>query len=50
MIKIGKLFILNEAEMDELYYDIEHFRKYKIMAEIDWEQEQEHETNTQTNL
>lgn len=49
MRKIGKLYIVTESEMDEIRYDLDLFYKYKVMAELNW-REQEHEESNQADL
>lgn len=38
MKKIGKYYIVSEIEIDEIRYKLDWYYKYKVMAEIDWEE------------
>lgn len=49
MKKIGKYYIVSEIEMDEIIYKLDWYFKYKVMAEIDWE-ELEREKSIAKNL
>ncbi len=49
MKKIGNYYIVSEIEMDEIRYKLDWYYKYKVMAEIDWE-ELEHEQAVETAL
>ena len=41
MKKIGNIYILTEKEMDALRYELDKCRKYKILAEMEWEKADE---------
>lgn len=49
MKKIGNFYIVSEIEMDEIRYKLDWYYKYKVMAEIDWD-ELEHEQAVETAL
>lgn len=40
MRKILHHYILTEEEMDKILYDLDKYRKYKIMAELEWESDE----------
>ena len=44
MKKIGNIYILTEKEMDALRYELDKCRKYKILAEMEWEKADEEDS------
>ena len=38
MKKVFKHYILSEKEMDKINYLLDLYRKYKVMAELHWEE------------
>ena len=52
MKKVFKHYILSEKEMDKINYLLDLYRKYKVMAELHWEEPegQEHEEISFDNL
>ena len=44
MKKIGNIYILTEKEMDALRYELDKCRKYKILAEMEWEKPDEEDS------
>lgn len=52
MKKVFKHYILSEKEMDKINYLLDLYRKYKVMAELHWEEPegQGHEEDFTDNL
>ena len=52
MKKVFKHYILSEKEMDKINYLLDLYRKYKVMAELHWEESegQGHEEDFTDNL
>lgn len=52
MKKVFKHYILSEKEMDKINYLLDLYRKYKVMAELHWDESegQEHEEISFDNL
>lgn len=52
MKKVFKHYILSEKEMDKINYLLDLYRKYKVMAELHWEEPegQGHEEDFTGNL
>lgn len=44
MKKIGNHYILSESEMDKIWYELDLYRKYKIMAELNWTEQADEKT------
>ena len=52
MKKVFRHYILSEKEMDKINYLLDLYRKYKVMAELHWDESegQEHEEISFDNL